>query len=148
MARYSPHWRGHLPHLSSSRATLPSPCVLHKLKQHLASDLNPAIVAHDVSLDLDDVAEYPIKEILESRVWGRFKIPQYRIRWDLPYGPESDLWDAAEHLEGCEAVDTFLAKNTTWETKNYFYIDGVLQGYLSPLHSLDPFSSQWLTNRE
>jgi hypothetical protein len=51
-----------------------------KLKIHLTSYLNPAVMAPDVTLDLEGVAEYPIKEILESRVWGRAKILQYRIR--------------------------------------------------------------------
>jgi hypothetical protein len=79
-------------------------CCLHpvfhvsKLKQHLTSDLNPAIVAPDVSLNLDDVAS-----IQSRRSWKA----GYLIRWDLPYGPESDSWEAAENLEEC---DTFLAK--------------------------------------
>jgi hypothetical protein len=80
-----------------------------KLKLHKSSDLNPAVVPPDVELD-DDVTEYPIQEILFSRVWGREKISQYRIRWGLPYGPESDSWEAAENLEECTALDTFLAK--------------------------------------
>jgi hypothetical protein len=46
---------------------------------------------------------------LESRVWGAKKVPQYRVRWDLPYGPESDSWEDAVELEECLAVDTFLA---------------------------------------
>jgi hypothetical protein len=81
-----------------------------KLNIHLTSDLNPAIVAPDVTLDLEGVAEYPIKEILETRVWVRAKIPQNRLRWNLPYGPESDSWEPAANLEECEAVDAFLAK--------------------------------------
>ena len=68
------------------------------------------MVPPDVELDLDDVTEYPIQEILFSRVWGRDKISQYRIRWGLPYGPESDSWESAENLEECTALDTFLAK--------------------------------------
>jgi hypothetical protein len=73
-------------------------------------------VPPDVDLDLDDVNEYPIKEILFSRVWGRDKISQYRIRWGLPYGPESDLWEGAKKLEECSALDTFLAlQNSTNE---------------------------------
>ena len=69
------------------------------------------MVPPDVELDLDDVTEYPIQEILFSRVWGRDKISQYRIRWGLPYGPESDSWESAENLEECTALDTFLAKH-------------------------------------
>ncbi len=83
---------------------------VRKLKIHLTSDLNPAVVAPDVTLDVDGVAEYPIKKILESRVWGPSKIPQYRLRWGLPYGPEADSWEPAANLEECKAVDDFLAK--------------------------------------
>jgi hypothetical protein len=81
-----------------------------KLKIHLTTDLNTTVVAPNVTLDLEGVAEYPLKMILDSRVWERAKIPQYRIRWYLPYGPESDSWEAAANLEECEAVDTFMAK--------------------------------------
>jgi hypothetical protein len=61
-----------------------------KLKIHKTSSLNPPVIPPSIDLDLHDVAEYPIKQILYTRVWGRAKIPQYRIRWDIPYGPESD----------------------------------------------------------
>ena len=67
-------------------------------------------MASDVILDRDGVAEYPIKEILEIRVVGPYKIPQDRLRWGLPYGPKADSWEPATNLEECQAVDDFLAK--------------------------------------
>jgi hypothetical protein len=76
-----------------------------KLKIHKTSDLNPPVIAPPIDLDLDEVAEYPIMQILFTRVWGRAQIPQYRIRWDLLYRPESDKWEDAENLEECTALD-------------------------------------------
>jgi hypothetical protein len=62
--------------------------------------------------------EYPIKEILGSRVFGWAQIPQYNVRWASQYGPKHDDWIAASELEECASVDAFLARQTEMEVED------------------------------
>jgi hypothetical protein len=49
--------------------------------------------------------EYPVQSILKRQI--NIGVEQYRIRWGLPYGPDS--WEDAVDIESCEALDVFLA---------------------------------------
>jgi hypothetical protein len=89
-----------------------------KLKGHKTSPLNPPVIAPHVELDIEDQVEYPVKEIMGSRAFGRAQVPQYHVRFASPYGPEHDDWLPAELVEECEALDTFLALQGDIEKQN------------------------------
>jgi hypothetical protein len=88
-----------------------------KLEAHKTSDLNLPIIAPPVDLDTDNDVEYPFKESVGSRAFGRTQIAQYQVRWAAPYGPEHDDWIDASELEECAGVDDFLARQTENDTE-------------------------------
>jgi hypothetical protein len=88
--------RGHLPH-PSFHQKLRRIHPVSKLKLHLTSDVTPAVVSPDVTLDLDSVAGYPIMK-------------SWRIAFgDHPRYP-STAYIAAAALEECQATEEFLAR--------------------------------------
>jgi hypothetical protein len=89
-----------------------------KLKEHKTSHLNPPVIAPPIDLDTDNDVEYPILEILESRTFGRAQIPQYKVSWSAPYGPEHDDWINADELEECAALDRFLERQKETEAQD------------------------------
>jgi hypothetical protein len=119
-ARFKQRWIGQYPVTHGTGAVIYRICLppnlkrLHpmfhmsKLKAHKTSPLNPPVIAPPVDQDLNDDVEYPIKEILESRAFGRAQIPQYNVMWASPYG--HDEWLPATDQEECTSVDSFLAR--------------------------------------
>ncbi len=89
-----------------------------KLKAHKTSDLNPPVIAPPIDLDTDNDVEYPMLEILESRTFGRAQIPQYKVSWSAPYGPEHDDCINADELEECAALDRFLERQKETEAQD------------------------------
>ena len=55
---------------------------------------------------VDQEEEYQVEEILDSRLYGRWKKPQYRVKW-VGYSYEHNTWEPAEDLNELEAVDAF-----------------------------------------
>ena len=61
-------------------------------------------------ITIDGHEEFFIDKIVDKK--KRVKKTLYRVRWQGE-GPEGDIWLPAEELTDCEALDTWMNRNTT-----------------------------------
>jgi len=68
----------------------------------------------DPVLDPEDEESYEVEEILDMRLYGRWKKRQFLVRWH-GYDSSADSWEPLEYLRYCpEKLKEFLDRNTSY----------------------------------
>jgi len=105
------------PHLRTSHAVrldLPASMQIHpvfhvSLLEHAAQDPFPCQrqpPPPPVVVDGED--EYHVDDVLDSRIFGRWKKLQYLVQWT---GYDRPTWETAANVDGLQAVDRFHARH-------------------------------------
>jgi transposase InsO family protein len=95
------------------RLRLPDSMLIHpvfhvSLLEHAANDPFPGqLQLPPPPVEVDGEHEFYADDVLDSRIFGRWKKLQYLIRWT---GYDSPTWEDAANVDGLEAIDRFHAR--------------------------------------